>query len=100
MVKYFHPLVEAALLRQVADAMQLLAMKRLAEEADLAFIGQGDADHHADGGGLAGAVRAEQAVDTSFADVDGKAIDRDEVIVSFADVPQFYRVSHKRQFRV
>src|SRR5271165_4527843 len=66
-------------------------MKWLTEEADLALIRHGDADHHADGGGLAGAVGAEQAVDTALANAQREMIDGDKMVVGLADAPQFYR---------
>ena len=41
--------------------MKLGAIEGLAEEVDGAGVGNRHADHHADGGGLAGAVGAEEA---------------------------------------
>ena len=99
-VENLHAFVEPALFGKVADVIQLLAVEGLAEEANLTFIRHSDADHHADGGGFAGAVGAEQAVDAAFANGQRKIIDGDEVVEGFADTPQFYRVGHERQFRV
>src|ERR1700761_2387970 len=60
LIEHLHLFVEAALLRQVADAVEQCAREGLAEEAHSAGVGHGHADHHADGTGLAGAVGAEQ----------------------------------------
>ena len=71
LVEHLHLLVEAALFGQVADAVEGVAGEGLVEEADGAGVGHGDADHHADGAGLAGAVGAEQA--EHGAGLDGEA---------------------------
>ena len=55
--------VEAALLRQVAEAIEVLAPARLAEHEDAALVGADDVHQDADQRALAGAVRAEQAED-------------------------------------
>ena len=65
-----HLLVEAALLGQIADAVQALALEGLSEEADAAGVGHGDAHHHANGAGFARAVRPQQA--EHLAGIDGE----------------------------
>ena len=61
LIEDLHLLVQAAFFGQIADALEALAMKGLAEEDDLARVGHGDADHHADGTGFPGAVGAQEA---------------------------------------
>ncbi len=90
LVHDLHLLVEAALFGQVADALEMLAVKRLAEEADRAGVGHGDADHHADAGGLAGAVGAEEAEHAARLNGEAEVCDGDLGVVGFADMLQFY----------
>ena len=71
LVDDLHLLVEAALFGEVADALEVVAGEGLVEEADGAGVGDGDADHHADGAGLAGAVGTEQT--EHGAGLDGEA---------------------------
>ena len=89
LVEDLHLLVEAALLGQIADAVEQLAREGLAEEADGAGVGHGDADHHADGAGLAGAVGAEQAEHGAGFDGEGEVFDGDLGVVGLADVVEF-----------
>ena len=67
--------VEADLIRQVADAAfdrERLAHRITVEHADGAGRYVGQAEHHQDGGGLAGAVRTEQPEDLALRDVEGR----------------------------
>ena len=89
LVEDVHLFVKAALFRQVADAVEGCALERLAEEGDGAGIGAGDADHHADGGGFAGAVGAEEAEHLAGFDRKGQALDGDLFVVQLADVVEF-----------
>src|SRR5690606_15038163 len=57
-----HLLVEAFLFGQIANALAYLEGRGRAEDADSAGIRAEDVENHADGGGLAGAVRAEKTV--------------------------------------
>ena len=89
LVDDLHLLVEAALFRQVADAMKRAAVEGFVEERDRAGVGHGHADHHADGGGFAGAVGAEQAEHRARLNGEREAFDRDFRAVDFADVVKF-----------
>ena len=86
LVEHVHLLVEAALLRQIADARERFASERLVEERDRAGVGHGDADHHADGTGLARAVGAKQPEHGSRLDADGEVFHRDLGVVDLADM--------------
>ena len=85
-----HLFVKAALFGEVADAVEEFAAKRLAEELDGAGVRDGDADHHADTGGLAGAVGAEEAEHTAGLNGEAEVCDGDLGVVGFADMLQFY----------
>ena len=89
LVDDLHLLVEAALFGQIADAMKVLAVEGLVEELDRAGVGHGDADHHADGGGLAGAVGAEEAEHAAGLDAEAEVVDGDFGVVGFADLLEF-----------
>src|SRR5580700_1973415 len=93
-IQYLHPLIQSALFGQVANALQLFAVEFLAEEPDLAFIGDVDANHHADRRRLAGAVRTEQAIHASFANVERQVIDGDEAVVGLVYSAEFDGVGH------
>ena len=88
LIQHVHLLVEAALLRQVSDAAQHGAGEGAVEERDRAGVGDGDADHHADGAGFAGAVGAEQAEHGAGLDGEGEVLHRDLGVVDLADVMQ------------
>ena len=61
--------VEVRLFRQIADALVLAHVGgRLAEDEGLAVGGEEQAEQELDGGGLAGAVGAEQAEDLAAVD--------------------------------
>ena len=90
LVEDLHLFVEAALFGEVADAGEGGAVEGLVEEADGAGVGPGDADHHADGGGFAAAVGAEQAEHGAGFDGEGEAFYGDFCVVGFADVQEFY----------
>ena len=72
-----HALVEAALLRQVADLVLGLHRRSMPEHGELSAIGHLDREDHPDGGGLAGAVRADHPVE--------RALRHDEVEVPDGD---------------
>ena len=86
LVQDVHLLVEAAFLGQVADASQDRAGEGPVEERDRAGVGHGDADHHADGAGLARAVGAEQAEHRPRLDGEGEVLHRDLGVVDLANV--------------
>src|SRR5439155_5261556 len=90
LVHDLHLLVETALFWQVADAVEELAAKRLAEEVDGAGVRHGDADHHADAGGLTGTIGAEKAEHAAWFDGEAEVCDGDLGVVGFADMLQFY----------
>ena len=69
--------VEAALLGQVAEAIEVLAPARLAEDEDAARVGADDVHQDANQRALAGAVRAEQAEDLARLHVERHAAQRD-----------------------
>src|SRR5664279_2369999 len=93
-IEHLHLLIAPALFGQVADALQLLTVKFLAEEPHFAFVGNVDTDHHPDAGGFAGAIGSEQAIHGALANVEGKVIDGDEVIVGFMNSAEFYAIGH------
>ncbi len=70
--------------------MEVLAVEGFAEEAHAAGVRDRDADHHADGGGLAGAVGAEEAEHAAGLDAEGEVFDGDLGVVGFADLLEFY----------
>jgi hypothetical protein len=88
LIQDVHLFVEAALLGQVADAAQHGAGEGAVEERDGAGVGHGDADHHADGTGFAGAVGAEQAEHGAGLDGEGEVLHRDLGVVDLSDVVQ------------
>ena len=70
-----HLLVEAALLGEVADAVVRGAGAALAEHFHRAGVGVEDVENGADGGGLAGAVGADEAVGATGGDGEREAAD-------------------------
>src|ERR1035437_10810120 len=84
-----HLLVEAALFRQIADALQALAIERLPKEADLTRVRNRDAHHHANGTGLARSVRNEQAEHLACIDGEAQVIDSDLVLVGLRNTRKF-----------
>ena len=89
LVEDLHLLVEAALLGQIADPLQALALKGLVEEADAAGVGHGDAHHHADGAGFACAVRAQQAEHLAGFDGEAQVVDGNLVLVGLGHSREF-----------
>src|SRR5688572_24714952 len=82
-------LVEGQVLGDVADALfdgTGVASDLLAVDEDLAGIGANDAADHGDGGGLSGAVGAEEAETLSFGDGEADVVDGEKVSVLFAEV--------------
>ncbi len=72
-----------------ADARQELrprALRLHAKELDAAAGGGDQAEHHADGGGLAGAVRPQKADDLAAADFEAELVDRQAVAVALREV--------------
>ena len=90
LVHDLHLFVEAALFGEVADALEVFAPEGLAEEADGARVGDGHADHHADGGGFSGAVGAEEAEHGAWLDGEAEVCDGDFGVVGLSDMLQFY----------
>ena len=78
--------VEPALLRQIAQAIEMLAPPRLAKHAHLAGVGPDDVHQDPDERALAGAVRPEQAEDLAGMDVERHAAKRRRVAVALDDV--------------
>ena len=66
--------VEAALLRQVADALPGGRVHGGTEYGDLTLVRLGDVEQHPDGGGLAGAVRANEPDDLAGPDGEGDVL--------------------------
>jgi hypothetical protein len=89
LVNDLHLFVQPTLFRQIADLVQALALKRLAKKIDLAGIGRSDADHHADGTGLSGAVWPQQTENASLRNAEGEVIYGDKLVVRFTDVNEF-----------
>ena len=75
--------------RQITDAVEQAALKRLVEQPDGSRVRQGDADHHPDGGGLAGAVWPQQPEHGAGFDAQAQVFDGDLVSVGFGDAVQF-----------
>ena len=74
-----HPGIEELLLGDVADEAFLGgadADGAAAEELDLSAVRAEDAHEHAEGGGLAGAVAAEETEDGALGDVEVERVDR------------------------
>ena len=90
LVHDLHLLVEAALFREIAYALEEVSVEGLAEEVDGAGIGHSDADHHADAGGFAGAVGAEEAEHAAWLNGKAEVCDGDLGVVGFADMLQIY----------
>src|ERR1700694_2691985 len=89
MIKHLHLLVESTFFRQIADPMQVFSMKRFPEHPNLAGIGSGNADHHANGAGLSGAVWPQQPEDGAFLNAEGKIIHGHKFAVSLSRFIQF-----------
>src|SRR5256712_13063851 len=65
-VEHAHSAVQPPLLGQGADARRVVPTRtRLAEQPHRSLVGRDDVHDHPDGGRLAGAVRAEQAVEAA-----------------------------------
>ena len=90
LVDDLHLLVEAALLGQVADAVEVFAIEGFAEEIHIAGVGDRDADHHADGRSFAGAVGTEEAEHAAGFDAEGEIFYGDFGVVGLADLLEFY----------
>ena len=69
LLPYLHLLVEAPLLGEVADAVDVVGDDRVAVEEHDTGIGHRDLVHNADEGSLAGAVGAKQTEDSPFWDL-------------------------------
>ena len=65
---------------------RLQPRQRLAVEADLTARGLVDAGHHVEAGGLAGAVRPDQAEDLALLDVEGHLVERGDATEPDGDV--------------
>ena len=83
-----HLLIEAALLGQVADAIARGRGVARAEHFDLPSIGQQDVHDHPERGGLAGAVRADEAVDRSRGHGERQVVDGDSAVEPLGDSTQ------------
>ncbi len=84
-----HLFVEPAFFGKIPNPLQTLSCEGLAKHLNLAGIGHGDANHHADSAGLACAVRPKQAKHRPFLNVEREIIYGDKVVVGFADFVQF-----------
>ena len=85
LVENLHFLVEAALFRQVADAVEAAAIEGFFKEADAAGVGHGDAHHHADGAGFAGAIGAEESEHLAGVDGEREVANGDFAVISLGD---------------
>ncbi len=83
-----HALVEAAFLREVADALAHLS-DGFAEDGDGALVRRQDAQHHAQRGRLAGAVGPEEAQDGAARQGEAEIVDRREIAEALGDVGEF-----------
>ncbi len=93
-VRHSHLLVEAALLRQVADAILVAGPPGPTEEADLPFVGRDDVHQHPQSRRLARPVGAEEPVDAPRRNPERQVVYRDEVTEGLADARQFDGVAH------
>src|SRR5258707_1269986 len=75
------------------------AMDRLALEDDLPGIGRVYAGDHVEDGGLAGAVRADQAVDVALGNLERRVVHRAQAAERFADAADLEQRAHSRSFR-
>jgi hypothetical protein len=78
--------VQAAFLRQVAEAIQVIAVTRFAEHAHLTGVGPDDIHQDPDEGALAGAVGPEQPEDLARPHVERHATERQRLAVRLDDV--------------
>src|ERR1700727_2148479 len=85
-----HLLIEPALFREIAHTMEVFAFERLTEEAHFDRVRNGDADHHADRRGFAGAIRTKQSEHAAGLDAEGEFFYGDSSVVGFADLLEFY----------
>ena len=101
--------VEADLIRQVADApldRQRLAHRIVPHHPRLAAADLGEAEQHQDGGGLAGAIRPEQAENLARRDGKRHAVDRGRIAVVLGEAVRLDDgvvhgwVAHRRPNRV
>jgi hypothetical protein len=84
-VEHLHRAVEPALLGQEADRVRVGAARRAAEDLDAAAARAQDVERHAQRGGLAGAVAAEEAEDAAFGDREAELADRGELAEMLRD---------------
>jgi len=66
--------IQAAFFRQVADFVLAAVIEFFAHDFDFTRIRFDDVHHHADGGGLTGAVGADEAEDFTLIDVERDVI--------------------------
>ena len=83
---HLHLLVEAALLRQVADVVARGRAHRLSEHVDVAGVGQDDVQDHPDRRRLARAVGPDEAVDRAGGHVEREVVDGAVRAERFRDV--------------
>jgi len=75
-------------MRQEAHQGGVLTPRRAAEHLDLAGGWPDDVQHHAQGGGLAGAIAAEKPEDAALGHGKAQVVDRGEVAEPLHDVIQ------------
>src|SRR5437016_5434641 len=92
MIEYLHLFIKTALFRQVANMVEVLPMKRLAEHAYFSRIRRSDADLHANGACLSRAIRAQQAKYCSLLNAEGEVVNGHKLVVCLPDIVQFYGV--------
>ncbi len=83
-----HVVVEADRVGQIADPAldrERLAHRIVARDPHLAGGYLGEAEHHQDGGGLAGAVRPQQAEGLALEDVEVEGVDDDALAVALGE---------------
>ena len=92
LLRHAHPRVQAALLGHVAEAQARLRVDGCAVPADVARVRRGQAEDAAHGGGLAGAVGAEEADQPSAARRERGVVERRDGPVALGEAPDLEHV--------
>ena len=82
-----------------ADLVRAQAVDGFPLENNFAGVRGIDAGDHIEDGGLAGAVRADQAVDVALGDLERRRVHRTQAAERFADRAHFEKRAHSRSFR-
>src|SRR5262245_15138933 len=92
--------IEADLVGQVADPAlhrERFAHRVMATDADLPVRDLGQAQHHQDGGGLAGAVRTEQPENLALRHRERNAVDDSRSVVALGEIVRLDDVATHRR---